>query len=305
MPRLPRAPRPALTILLFLVPSLIVAACSDSGDDARPAAATPTRVAAVAGAVGEVTGASQLSAIDAASPEATLGAADGSSPVAALSAPAASATTPPVTHTPIVEAAASTATPETAPQVESALAPTSTAVPLPTETPAPLPTPTTAPATATPVPPAPTATKAAATLASAAPSSSLGAHELTLINQYRAANGRSLLRGDAALNNEAFQYAKLLGDSNTFGHNGPDASTPFTRFAAAGFGGAMCGEALAAGQDTAAAVLDTWKASPSHNAILLGAGADSVGIGYYYAPNSTYKHYWVLVTGKAGTANCP
>lgn len=304
MPRLPVAPRQALTILLFVAPCLVVAACGDNGDGARSPLPTWTPLAAVAGAVGEVSSSTQLSAIDAASPEATVGAVDTSTPAAASIADAATSP-PPATSTPAVEAAAVTTTPEPTAAVESnAVAAATTAPPAPTQTPAPLPTATTAAATATPSAPSPTATKAV-TLASSAPSSVLGAQGLTLINQYRASSGRSQLRGDAALNNEAFQYAKLLGDSNTFGHNGPDGSTPFTRFAAAGFGGAMCGEALAAGQQTAPEVLETWKTSPSHNAILLGAGADSVGIGYYYAPNSTYKHYWVLVTGKAGMANCP
>jgi uncharacterized protein YkwD len=186
-------------------------------------------------------------------------------------------------------------------------APANTPEPAATSTPSasPIATPPVPTATAVPATPTATATGQAVAHTAAAPSSALAGEEITLINQYRAANGRGPLRSDAALNAEAAQYAKLLGDTNTFGHNGPDGSTPFTRFAAAGFGGAMCGEALAAGQDTSGSALQTWTTSPAHNAILLGVNADSVGVGYYYAPNSTYKHYWVLVTGKAGATNCP
>jgi uncharacterized protein YkwD len=231
---------------------------------------------------------------------------------AATETPAATAIAEPAaTSTPEETAEAAelaTATPEAIIEASAALEATSTPEPAPTELPTQPPTATSTltPPTATPVLPTPTATPAVLTVArtASAPANVLAAEEISLINQYRAANGRGPLRSDAALNAEAYQYATVLGDTNTFGHTGADGSTPFTRFAASGFGGAMCGEALAAGQETSGEALQTWTTSPAHNAILLGANADSVGVGYYYAPDSTYKHYWVLVTGRAGAANC-
>jgi uncharacterized protein YkwD len=95
-----------------------------------------------------------------------------------------------------------------------------------------------------------------------------------------------------------------MGDTNTFGHVGPDGSTAIGRVAASGYAGSMCGEAIAAGQATPAAALSTWRSSPEHNAIMLSTNAEAIGIGYYFAPNSTYKYYWVLVTGKAAEF-CP
>jgi uncharacterized protein YkwD len=301
VPRFVTAPRPALTLLCLLLPALLAAACSDSKDDDALPPATSTGSTAVAGALGETFSASLTEISPTASPVAS------ETPVLSPTArpelaPSATPTLAPASPTPASGVGAE------APVEMPALAVEATATPAPTETPPPLPTATLPASTATPVPPPPTGTTAAAPAvarAASAPTSPLASEEVALINPYRAANGRGSLRSDAALNSEALQYAKLLGDTNSFGHNGPDGSTPFTRFAAAGFGGAMCGEALAAGQTTAAEALQTWTTSPSHNAILLGANADSVGIGYYYAPNSTYKHYWVLVTGKAGASGCP
>jgi hypothetical protein len=35
---------------------------------------------------------------------------------------------------------------------------------------------------------------------------------------------------------------------------------------------------------------------------MLSKNAEAVGVGYYFAPNSTYKHYWILVTGTAAAS---
>jgi uncharacterized protein YkwD len=141
----------------------------------------------------------------------------------------------------------------------------------------------------------------AAPPAASAPLSALAVEELGVINRFRLELGLTALRGDAALNAEAAAYAKLMGDTNTFGHNGADGSTAFTRIAASGYAGVLCGEAIAAGQSTAGAAFSTWRGSAAHSAIMFSKEAEAVGIGYYFAPNSTYKHYWVLVTGKAAT----
>jgi uncharacterized protein YkwD len=53
------------------------------------------------------------------------------------------------------------------------------------------------------------------------------------------------------------------------------------------------GENIAAGQTTPAKVVDSWMHSPGHRANILRPDFREIGIGYYNAPNTEYKCYWV------------
>ena len=64
-------------------------------------------------------------------------------------------------------------------------------------------------------------------------------------------------------------------------------------------------ESISAGRDTAAATWDSWMTSPGHKTHLVGlapfyAEQLEAGIGYVYAPESYYRHYWVAITAKRG-----
>lgn len=60
-------------------------------------------------------------------------------------------------------------------------------------------------------------------------------------------------------------------------------------------------ESIAAGYATPQTTWTGWMNSPDHRTHILGlnsfyASETSYGIGYYYDANSTYKHYWVVIT---------
>jgi len=131
-----------------------------------------------------------------------------------------------------------------------------------------------------------------------APSSDMVAQVVNLVNEYRQKNGLSRLAPDPYITTAAGNYAKYMGTSNFFGHTGLDGSSPQSRMASAGFAGCYWGEAINGGQTTAQQSVDTWKSSKDHNAILLAPDAVYIGVGYYYDASSTYKHYWVLMTGR-------
>lgn len=64
-------------------------------------------------------------------------------------------------------------------------------------------------------------------------------------------------------------------------------------------------ESIAAGYTSAEAVWNAWLSSDLHRVHVLGeysfyAEQIEYGIGYYNAPNSTYQHYWVIITAKPG-----
>lgn len=117
------------------------------------------------------------------------------------------------------------------------------------------------------------------------------------MNLVRAEAGLRAVQSNPVLNAATSAYARLLAERGHFSHTGPDGSTPEQRLKAAGYSGAFLGEALAAGQASAQAVVSSWLASPAHRDILMTAAATSIGIGHYYQAGSNYGHYWVLVVG--------
>jgi uncharacterized protein YkwD len=152
--------------------------------------------------------------------------------------------------------------------------------------------------TATPVATAtPRPQQAAATPQPVSQPANFAADTIAALNATRTQRGLPALAANGALSAAANAYAQYMAQANFFGHFGPDGSSPRSRIAAAGFGGLYKGEALSAGQDSPAAALQALLASPAHAAILLDGSAIAVGIGHYYAPSSTYKHYWVVITG--------
>ncbi len=159
----------------------------------------------------------------------------------------------------------------------------------------------TASATATPAPEATPAPIIAQVSAPAAGSNvELISDLLKAVNAYRAQNGRGPLMFNSSLTLAAVNYAKLLGDRNYFSHDGIDGSTPEFRIRAAGYRGSFRGETLAAGQNSAQAVLIIWQNSPAHSRVLLDPTAVEVGIGYYYSAGGYYGTYWVLDSGSPG-----
>src|SRR4030042_4281457 len=114
------------------------------------------------------------------------------------------------------------------------------------------------------------------------------------INAYRNSKGLASLAQDQKLVNAACWMAGDMAGKNYFSHTdslGRNFSTRLTDFVVgAGFWRA---ETLAAGASTGQAVLDLWKNSPGHNAILLDPNPRRIGWGGAYNVNSNYGWYWV------------
>lgn len=118
---------------------------------------------------------------------------------------------------------------------------------------------------------------------------------LTLINNYRAQNGRAPLVTDCRLNSSADWFANDMATDNYWPSNHFDNEDPprgpGERAAAFGFN-APVGENIAGGYTSAEAVFQAWSASSGHNANMLGNYA-AIGIGRAYNPNAQYGRYWV------------
>jgi uncharacterized protein YkwD len=157
------------------------------------------------------------------------------------------------------------------------------------------PTPTPAPTTARPTrspTPRPTTRPAPSSPPSSTGLTSDEARVLTLVNKERASAGCGALKSNAILVSVARAHSKDMAVHGYFDHNSQDGRSPFDRMRAAGYRGGLMGENIAAGQSTAAAVMDAWMHSPGHRANILKCGFKVIGIGVYKLAGSPFRIYW-------------
>jgi len=119
-----------------------------------------------------------------------------------------------------------------------------------------------------------------------------------LLNDYRASQGLQPVAADTALVRAATWMAIDLAGRSGFDHTDSLGRSPWQRMPDCGVA-RPGGENLAAGTPLAApaAVLQAWKSSPGHNAIMLDGAFTLVGVARHTAPGSTYGVYWVLAFG--------
>ena len=128
------------------------------------------------------------------------------------------------------------------------------------------------------------------------------------------AQQRANMNCDTTLTQVARARARDMAERDYFGHVNPDGLGPNRLVIQAGYqlpesydlsqaGNNI--ESIAAGFGTAEEVWTGWMDSSKHRTHLLGEHTffqqqEEYGIGYYYDPNSTYRHYWVVLTARAG-----
>jgi uncharacterized protein YkwD len=120
---------------------------------------------------------------------------------------------------------------------------------------------------------------------------SLADQVFVLVNQQRVARGLPSYARVSPLDRSAQDYAQRMATEDFFSHIAPDGETPAGRILAAGYSWSGWGENIAAGLDTAAAVMDAWMHSPGHAANILSADYSQIGIGV--AVGGTFGIYWV------------
>jgi uncharacterized protein YkwD len=121
---------------------------------------------------------------------------------------------------------------------------------------------------------------------------------LTLINNYRQQNGLSTLSSTPTMENAAVWMSGDMGANHYFSHTDSLGRDPWTRLCDFGYCyNTWKGENIAAGYTTAAAVFDGWRNSPGHNANMLGANFNVIGIGRVYTAGSPYGWYWTTDFG--------
>ena len=124
---------------------------------------------------------------------------------------------------------------------------------------------------------------------------------LGIINQYRAENGRAPLALNTQLTAAADWVSGDMAAKGYFSHTDSLGRNPGQRARDFGYSGGV-GENMAAGYSSALAVFNGWKASPGHNANMLGTTYKVIGIGRIYLPGSPYSVYWTTDFGLTGNA---
>ncbi len=143
---------------------------------------------------------------------------------------------------------------------------------------------------------------------------------LGLLNNYRESQGLNDLVPQDDLNEAADWYATDMATKNYYGGPTPNGNfcaqfneyahcdslgrMPGARLTAFGYPPSTAGENIAAGFGDAQSVFDAWKASPGHNANMLGSGYAAIGIGWACNSQADYGCYWVTDFGSyAGPAS--
>ena len=117
---------------------------------------------------------------------------------------------------------------------------------------------------------------------------------LALVNEERRKVGVAPLTLSAELQSAAAIRAEEI--TQKFSHTRPDGTNfqtilPNSRYY-------IAGENIAAGNSTAAKVVQQWMNSPGHRANILRSDYTKLGVGYVYKENCQYKHYWVQIFGR-------
>jgi Cysteine-rich secretory protein family len=111
------------------------------------------------------------------------------------------------------------------------------------------------------------------------------------ISRYRQEHGLSAVKTDPQLTAIAERQAKAMAASGIMDHS--VAGSFSSRISGAHTG--VAAENIAAGTKTWAETFRAWQKSPGHNANLLQARADSVGIAVARNEQTPYKTYWAMV----------
>lgn len=111
-----------------------------------------------------------------------------------------------------------------------------------------------------------------------------------LVNIERKKAGLKPLIGDSQISSVARKKSQDMCDNNYFDHQSPTYGSPFDMLKKFGISYHTAGENIAAGQTTAAKVMDSWMNSPGHRANILNPNFTRIGVGF--VKGGSYATYW-------------
>jgi uncharacterized protein YkwD len=118
-----------------------------------------------------------------------------------------------------------------------------------------------------------------------------------LVNVERVKRGVKPMGMNAHLNRSAQFHADYMANHDCFEHLCPGGPVLSERTRAAGYSSGTVAENIAAGQSSAAEVMDSWMNSRGHRNNILDADLEDIGVGYTMLAQDGGKvrwgHYWV------------
>lgn len=121
-------------------------------------------------------------------------------------------------------------------------------------------------------------------------SSSMASQVLALVNDERAKAGCGALTTSSALQRAAQGHSADMAANDYFSHDSQDGRSFSDRIRAAGYSGGAIAENIAAGQQSASAVMQSWMNSSGHRANILNCSYRHLGVGY--AKGGSMSPYW-------------
>lgn len=121
------------------------------------------------------------------------------------------------------------------------------------------------------------------------------AEVVRLTNRERTSRGLGALSRDVRLDRAAHVHSADMAARNFFAHESPSGTQAWDRAVAAGYSYRMVAENIAAGQRTAAEVVEGWMNSPGHRANILKGELTQIGVGC--VRGGEYGTYWTQVFG--------
>jgi len=121
---------------------------------------------------------------------------------------------------------------------------------------------------------------------------------LSMINNYRAAEGLGTLALDPQLNEVALWMVNDMASNDYFSHTDSLGRDPFARMDQIGYAyNTWRGENLVAGTEGALASFEMWTGSPGHDANMLGEHYTVIGIARTFDATSGFGWYWATEFG--------
>jgi uncharacterized YkwD family protein len=117
-----------------------------------------------------------------------------------------------------------------------------------------------------------------------------------LTNAERTKAGCKPLRSNAQLKTAAQKHSADMAKQDYFSHTSKNGKSPFDRMSDAGYSFSAAAENIAAGQRTAADVVEGWMNSEGHKANILNCTYTEIGVGY--AKGGSYGTYWTQNFGR-------
>jgi PKD repeat protein len=117
---------------------------------------------------------------------------------------------------------------------------------------------------------------------------------LTNIERWTADGGANLppLKKESHIDDAALRHSTDMAVNEHFSHTGTDGSSVGDRMTDAGYIWYTCGENIAAGYTSPAAVVQGWMDSPGHHANIMYTAFREIGVSYVYDGSTYYRHWW-------------